>query len=468
MACMQLIIDELMRTDRYVTTNLPLKLSEMSQCLHERYGSDFNLTERVRVLTDTEVLQYWLHPALHWEVTGKKMVASVGNREMQRPDFEPLMAWLGALIVIDEAPEYFDALRWAEVAEDHKYFLRQSRKLNVDVVYVCQAMSQVAKPLRDFAQETMVFRNLGYEFIGKFRAPNLIYWQRFFKTPQVSRVPMTQGTRKVDKAFLGKMYDSTAGVGMKGGFSADFNRKQKGLPLWLLVALVITGVCLLGSFPFLLRYFSGYYARRALRSEPAGVLRTNTPASPVQTNEVPVGGFSGLFPHVIAKPRGDTLGRVKSAVVAETNAVPDMVGYFRSPTGVWRIFLADGTSISSKDKRVERLEDGCVVVDGVRHYMRGAVGSNGDEARPETAAGAILSLRGAAVEVGQSGPLASVGTVGYTGPFVFDVGSTTRVIVHDRQGNTYHPGGGYIREQNYPANAEIIREPYVKLQTTSQ
>src|ERR1041384_2429550 len=55
------IFEELRHTDRNIITNVPLKRGRCREYLQEKYGTDFNFSERVRSLKLEEVGQFYLH-----------------------------------------------------------------------------------------------------------------------------------------------------------------------------------------------------------------------------------------------------------------------------------------------------------------------------------------------------------------------------------------------------------------------
>jgi hypothetical protein len=65
-----------------------------------------------------------------------------------------------ALCVIDEVAEFFGARNWKKQEELFLSFLRQSRKLHVDVIFISQHADQVDKGIRQLAQYIWVMRDL--------------------------------------------------------------------------------------------------------------------------------------------------------------------------------------------------------------------------------------------------------------------------------------------------------------------
>lgn len=367
MECMARIVEELQFSNRFITTNMPLKLDEMHRLLVGKFGEDFNLYERIRILTNEECFKFWLHPAVNYEISSKPedMVlvspeGAEGNKPVLRPNYEslhPSKGFPGAFILIDECPEYFDAESWKGVAPDCKHFLRHSRKLEMDVVFVAQDRGQIAKPLRIFAQKTIVMRNLGYERIGIFRAPDKIYWQEFFKSPDHSSKPQASGVRSIDKKWLGAMYDTSAGVGLGGGRRADTQRRKKGLHPGFLILLVFLVCAALWSIPHLL----GWSVR---------FLMPNTKPNPsksvqAQTNNAPPRDVRTQSP-------AQTSRRAASPSVSDDKEDEVTMAGFWFDGMLWHVFLSDGREYKSDDAALEHLTRESVRING-KVYRRALV-----------------------------------------------------------------------------------------------
>jgi len=254
MLFMSQILDVLVHTDDYIVTNFAIQfqpneakqLRGMLDVLGKRYGDVFECEERIRILSDDECRQFWLFPAPGLDMRKCPTVAVVGDGQTDHesfPDYSILQRLPRKRIhfFIDEAPDYWDNLDFAKVSKGCKHALRHSRKFGWEIWFSCQEISQLAKPLRVFVQNTYMLRNFKHEKIGKFKHRRVIKWERYWKVPMgVSPIPMATGTMPVDVSYLGQMYDTTAGVGVSGGFVADKQRVERGIPFWMLPAGVFT------------------------------------------------------------------------------------------------------------------------------------------------------------------------------------------------------------------------------------
>lgn len=141
---------------------------------------------------------------------------------MDVPDFED-RAERGCLYVIDEVHVYFGARDWQATGGDATFFLSQHRKLNCDVVMITQHPEQTDKALRRLAQEYMSVRNLLREPILGFNLGTLFGAFRYVRTLNSPQSPnpavFESGFVSLNPEEIGKLYDTTAGVGIAGRVS---------------------------------------------------------------------------------------------------------------------------------------------------------------------------------------------------------------------------------------------------------
>ena len=80
------IVDEIMRSNRFIVTNIELLLPEIRAYCHEQMEDEVDLTDRVRVLTDAEAAEFWKYePGRDFD---KRKQVQQGRRMIDVPDFE--------------------------------------------------------------------------------------------------------------------------------------------------------------------------------------------------------------------------------------------------------------------------------------------------------------------------------------------------------------------------------------------
>jgi hypothetical protein len=220
---------------RYIVTNIALNLPELAVWCHENIKDEVNLSERVRVLDDSEAGEFWLYEP-HKKYDQRREI-KVGKRVIEVPDFSERGS-PGCLYVIDEVHNYFGAREWQATGSDCTWFLSQHRKMGCDVVLVTQHPDQTDKALRRLAQEYMTVRNLSREPIFGFRIANFFRYIRSLNSP-TSPNPgaFDSGFIRLKPEVYGKLYDTMAGVGIAGRVSPTF--EKRGIHwAWLLAPVV--------------------------------------------------------------------------------------------------------------------------------------------------------------------------------------------------------------------------------------
>jgi hypothetical protein len=232
---MRLIADELANGNRWVVTNIPVRVAEFADYLHQGRGAAVDVAGRLRVLTDEETARFWLYAGPGRETTAR-VPFKAGELTVTVPDYgERAAAAFGTLYVIDEVHSFFNARAWQKVAFDAQFFLSQHRKLGCDVVLVTQHPEQVDKNFRRLAQDFTRLRNLGNERVAGFTARGVFRWATYLLLPSAGGIshPMATGFFKLDVSGLAGCYDTNAGVGV-GGRTNTVETRARGFPLKVL------------------------------------------------------------------------------------------------------------------------------------------------------------------------------------------------------------------------------------------
>lgn len=319
--------------NRFIVTNLPLNLPELAAWCHENIKEEVNLAERVRMLDDSETGEFWLYEPHH--KFEKRRTLKFGRREMEVPDFSERER--GCLYIIDEVHIYFGAREWQATGSDCTYFLSQHRKIGCDVVLVTQHPEQTDKALRRLAQEYMVVRNLSREPVFGFRIANFFRTIRMLNSPtSPNPAPFDAGFVKLRPEVYGKLYDTTAGVGIAGRLAPS--NEQRGIHwYWLsvpLAAIVIFFVWLFTHLNCVQREITSHFFRMATSGFKSAM------AHPML--QVPHSNFATMksfpvSPGVVASPSR----AASSNGVDEEDSAVYCSGYVVLGTNVM-VFLSDG------------------------------------------------------------------------------------------------------------------------------
>jgi len=347
------LANELVTTQRNIATNAPILWKELFELLDSRHGQRFGAAQRIRVLTNFEVLEFWNHPKIDLDIEDRHIVATGKvwstkekkriSLEEDRPDFSRRGCVLdfvdgvyiknpdyrGTLFMLDEGQEFFNSRNWQYVTGDLIFYIGQHRKLSDDVRVYTPNKGWLDKQFRDACQTTTVFRNLKYETFGLFNLPNKIIFSKYLGGNTQGKAMFT-GWRSLDIPLL-NCYDSSQGAGIVGA-AADKGTKRAGMIPWWLIIVIMVGV-FVGIWFGLTRLMKGFKNdMKAPISRQSGP-RQNVPVVPVASPLVQPVAEKIVLP-----------GRQKESLQIETEKKEDeiyMIGY-ASSGGVQTVYLSNG------------------------------------------------------------------------------------------------------------------------------
>lgn len=254
----RLIVDELIKGNRPVVTNVPLKLGRLNEFLQTKYPSAFetgsfsirgigdgadplqvvsrHVSDRVTLIDEDEMARFFT-----FRGNGVRL-SSVNNSEWKsgkRPDYSAVKD-SGVFYVLDEVHIAFNSRAWADTGHEVLYYLSQHRKLGDDVVCITQAISNVDKQFRSVAQDFTYIKNLGKQKMGMFRLPSVFTRSTYAQPATDTSKAMESGSFTLDVSGLASCYDTAKGVGIHGRAGADTNSRKKGLHwLWFAVGFPV-------------------------------------------------------------------------------------------------------------------------------------------------------------------------------------------------------------------------------------
>ena len=347
-----------------IRTNLAIHTGKLNAYLKKHYPEiEPDVVGRVFFLEDQQVRQFFLYrePGNTLEMTSKEE-----QQNLRFPDFEKASDKAGkhVLYIIDEAHLFFDSREWQNVGLTLNFFCSQHRKFRSDIIFVTQFLDQVEKRLRNHATLFTECVNYGVRRLMLWKMPKLF---RTYETPKPPPYPAEyKGTCRMDFE-LADCYDTTAGVGAKGGRPPE-KKRQKGLPFWTFPALLGAAVVALwmapdvlvgGAFKMLGNNEDVLQQKVQAAVVPSPIQKEGTivnQTSPPAINNVP-GSLAETLPReVIAnrpvpkKVRGYVVRGNQAVVVLEdgtrvTNDDPEWGGIEKRGNAVWidnrRLFLVD-------------------------------------------------------------------------------------------------------------------------------
>lgn len=335
MLAVKMILKILVETRRTIVTNLPLHLGEMKAYLREHFPNfKDDLNKRITIIPEARILKrFWLTLGQDWWIpdvskeawamgqrldyrTAYRWLPTTGSTRHRKPITDLTMSEISRYcegdeltgvkpemeqclvedlpqvqFVIDELQNIFAARNFLQTSPGALFWLSQQRHLGADFIAITQNLDLVDKEFRDLADDFLHLVNWGRKRKSFFRLPSVITWAKYDTKPAPGVKAMLTGMLRVDVNGLGQLYDTSAGVGIEGGLSADKSEKVKGLHwLWFVGLIIFLG--------FLLIQTPGCVhgvVMRALSLKPkSDVLQSIT-----KTNAVPSAGAPASLPREI-------------------------------------------------------------------------------------------------------------------------------------------------------------------------
>jgi hypothetical protein len=278
----RLIVDELVRGDRPIVTNVPLNLGRLNEYLQQSYPRQFaqkfessstHITDRVILIDEDDLPKFFTFRG------NAVRLDSVPNAEWKtgkRPDYNSVKD-AGVFYVLDEVHIAFNARAWAETGHEVLYYLSQHRKLGDDVVCITQAVANVDKQFRSVAQDFTYIKNLSKQKVGLFRLPALFTRNTYSQPATDTSKPMETGSFTMDVSGTASCYDTAKGVGIHGRAGADTNARKKGLSwIWFAITAPLALWFVFNYLPVLI----------AWATDPHPLHKQPSPAHQTQTNSL--------------------------------------------------------------------------------------------------------------------------------------------------------------------------------------
>jgi hypothetical protein len=341
-------LEELVFGERILATTLALDLGEINAYIQKEYpDKDIDLFKRVRLLTREEGKRFWLHPAPGVDIPDV-------TREQEQagifPPFEDYYPDCGVMFVIDEAHIDFDARNWALIGQSLTFFNSQHGKLNVEIFFITQFVDLLDKRIRGFAQEFWYYRNLGMEnVLTMFRMPRYFTCKVYNKPPSGMLDRPNETHRYRFDARIGRCYDTSAGVGIKGRKKPEKNRKKGFFIGWALVPIAAGLFFIVKAPDVVAGGLTDMLSGTAANVKPAGTAAPKPTASPKP-------GYGKESPSAESEPL-----YVRAALVQGQR---------------YTLYLSDGRRLTEREQQVaavDRARNQVVLVDGQRLDIRGMV-----------------------------------------------------------------------------------------------
>lgn len=307
----RLIIEEILRGDRVVMTNVPILFDNLDGYLRVRYGfkgdTRGTVYQRVQMIPEKHIREFFLYRP------GGYVVRKITDEEsdfiegMQRLDFRRcvheetgevrnMTELPSALYIIDEIGVMYDSRDWKALPWGFSFYAAQERKAGDDTVFVCQDRNTVDKRIRtQYINEYWCVRNLGKESWWGFKLPGRFVLTTYYKEPRPGRLPDgLPETFTLDVDGLCTTYDTNRGVGFQGKAAKGEKDRRKGIR-WYWGPVLLVGLFALICFALIKG--TNFMARKSFEAATGKPVPARPSASAV-SSAVPV----SLVPAVLEQP----------------------------------------------------------------------------------------------------------------------------------------------------------------------
>jgi len=256
------LLEVLIKTDKFVVTNLPLRLGNLQEFVSKRIKGPFDIDSRVKVIDDAEVYEFYRHRSgdlvLPW--SPDKEAGEIAAKRLPRPEFIEKMKETFSMIreneayqkpcvyIIDEAHNFFSSRDWATNGRGLLYYASQHRHLHDEIYLITQVLDNVDKQLRGLISETHQVRNQLRRRIGPVRMRPVFRLKSYYGVPSgLTAKPFAETTFDLDLVGVANCYNT---VGALGVHKNAEEKKNKGiLPWWTLpIGGIAVVVAIIGAF----------------------------------------------------------------------------------------------------------------------------------------------------------------------------------------------------------------------------
>lgn len=313
------------------------------------------------------------------------------------------------LFVTDEAWKFYSSRDWKVTPKLVEFYYRQERKYSGDLWLICtQHHKDLDVLFNRLCDEYLVCTNYAKRRTGPFRGFPVMTVEHYYSAPGPKDKPKHISHYRLPK-LIGETYDTSAGVGMKGGRIADVGQKEEGwhwsgpLIILVLVCLGILGYIFFGGRIFV-HMIGGGPGKDLIK---ASMNRTNTNdrvivsrSSLSSSNSNSVSGVSRQ------QPRYGPLG--------------ELVGICGLGPDRFILIFSGGENVSSESGRVRLAVGDYYVVDGYAYQLTQRVPRVAPDLRQQYAPSALRITSSSPQTISPRASDSSIQDIKSSGPVRYD------------------------------------------------
>lgn len=270
---MHFLAEDLIRTERHVVTNIPIRLPELTEYIERTCEARKirvpKLHRRLTVIDTTEALYFWRFRSggfvlKKWD--GKTPEGKVLDEEslllQSKEYFSEIGKHKGAAVpisyYISEAHRYYNAKRFAKISVIAELYVTHHRHLHDEVYFDTQFPKQLSVALRELTEEWHVLRNDYNRNIGFVKMVPRIRMSSYYDMPSGGeQKPFDKRSIHIAENGVAGCYESTGALGaIDRASDVEEKKPKKGIGvrtfIFLVIAAVVVGFMALGFAPKLI------------------------------------------------------------------------------------------------------------------------------------------------------------------------------------------------------------------------
>lgn len=272
---MHFLVRDLIETERFIVTNIPVKLDELADYLHRECDGKRkmrvpDLNKRLLILSTAETLYFWRYRAgglvlPKWD--GKdpngKLISEedllIESEKYWKQIYDKEKTSTPISYYISEAHRYYNAKRFQRVSVIAELYITHHRHLHDEVFFDTQYPGQLAVILRELIHEWHELRNDYNRTVGILLLTPKIKMKSYFDIPSSGSKHFGSRVIKIEENGVAGCYSTTGALGgIERGTETKKEKKKKGIPIrWFMVIVSI----LIIVFAKLIFSVPGYFAR---------------------------------------------------------------------------------------------------------------------------------------------------------------------------------------------------------------
>jgi hypothetical protein len=259
---MHFLAEDLFRTNRFIVTNIPVKLEELAEFIESetdrRNLKSIKLHERLLCIDTVEALMFWrfrpcglILPKWDGKSGEGKVLPEEELLKASKKYWQRIGKHKGATTpvsyYISEAHRYYNAKRFAAISVIAELYATHHRHLHDEVYLDTQFPKQLCVAMRELIEEWHVLRNDYNRNVGFVKMIPRIRMSSYYEMPTGGALqkPFDKRSIFIKENGVAGCYESTGALGaIERAQDTEEQKKKKGIDLRVFVGACVLGVVL--------------------------------------------------------------------------------------------------------------------------------------------------------------------------------------------------------------------------------